>query len=253
MLRVASSSSRIRLQSSARVRRKSRLHPHEYGSTRRSTLTSSSKSSSKGDDSLLSVCLAWYSTKLDTHPIVTKCLTSGLVSALGDLICQSLTLPAKDNSSSSSAPSSSAEPKWDMQRTGRFAALGALWVGPILHFWYGALFQALSKRVVARVAVDQFGFAPLFVTSFLSLLWTWEGESPSTLGPRLQENVPSIVVANWALWIPAQTINFHFVPVKYHVLFSNFVALAWNAYLSYTSHESKPRKEEDSIDQSNPK
>lgn len=189
-------------------------------------------SSQKEDSSpsFVSNPLAWYSRKLDTHPIATKCLSSGLVSAAGDLACQYLT--------------KTKEERWDLIRTGRFALLGTLWVGPVLHYWYGALFRAFPKQVLLRVGLDQFGFAPVFLTSFLSWLWTLEGEPTSTLPTKLRDNVPGIVVANWSLWIPAQAVNFYAVPVKYHVLFSNFVALLWNAYLSYSSHElSKNDKE----------
>jgi hypothetical protein len=67
------------------------------------------------------------------------------------------------------------------------------------------------------------------------LLWWWEGETPKNIPTRVKENVPSTVVANWSLWIPAQAVNFGFVAPKYQVLFSNFVGLAWNVYLSYAS------------------
>lgn len=221
----------------ARVRQHQQQQ-HHVNRLRKSPLSSKS-SSPQQDESIFSSALAWYSTKLDTHPMITKCITSGLISAAGDAICQSLTLPDQSNEKDAE----NTKNMWDVQRTSRFAILGALWVGPVLHFWYGTLFQMFSKRVLARVVVDQFAFSPIFVTSFLSLLWTWEGEKPANLAPRLQENIPSILVANWTLWIPAQVLNFHFVPVKYQVLFSNFVALAWNAYLSYTSHESKPPTE----------
>jgi Mpv17 / PMP22 family len=182
------------------------------------------------------VCLAWYAMKLDTHPITTKCISSGLISGTGDLICQYLTLPGNDDDSNKQSSTTSS---WDIARTSRFASLGAFWVGPVLHCWYGSLIH-MSKKVWLRVTLDQFAFAPMFVTSFLAWLWLWEGEQPATLPSRLKENVPSIVVANWALWIPAQAVNFTLMPVKYHVLFSNFVALIWNAYLSYSSHNSKP-------------
>lgn len=189
---------------------------------------SSQNKDSRETTSMVSNALAWYSRKLDTHPILTKCVSSGLVSAAGDLTCQYLTN----------------HEKWDLIRTGRFSLLGTLWVGPVLHYWYGALFSAFPKQVLLRVGLDQFGFAPIFLTSFLSWLWTLEGEPPATLPTKLKENVPAIVVANWSLWIPAQAVNFYAVPVKYHVLFSNFVALLWNAYLSYSSHElSKSEKE----------
>jgi protein Mpv17 len=58
----------------------------------------------------------------------------------------------------------------------------------------------------------------------------------------LQEHVPTALIANWSLWIPAQVINFRFVPGKFQVLFSNVVALAWNVYLSFMSHAAETER-----------
>ena len=33
--------------------------------------------------------------------------------------------------------------------------------------------------------------------------------------------------------IPAQAVNFFFVPVQFQVLASNWIALVWNTYMSY--------------------
>lgn len=51
----------------------------------------------------------------------------------------------------------------------------------------------------------------------------------------LKADLPSAICANWALWVPAQFLNFRFVPAQYQVLFSNVVALAWNVYLSFAT------------------
>ena len=40
--------------------------------------------------------LQWYAQKLDSHPIATKVITSGLISGSGDLLCQYLSTK-KDN------------------------------------------------------------------------------------------------------------------------------------------------------------
>jgi len=169
--------------------------------------------------------LTWYSTKLDTHPLLTKGITSGLVSASGDIICQGLT-----------------GTDWDMMRASRFALLGAALVAPVVHVWYGFLarrvpgvsFAQVSKRVIA----DQLGIAPVFLNVWLASMWTLEdvyGVATDTraFSLRIMEAAPSMLVANWMLWIPASAFNFRFVPVKYQVLTSNIVALLWNVYLSY--------------------
>lgn len=77
---------------------------------------------------------------------------------------------------------------------------------------------------------------------WLPCLWTLEGERDgAVMGQRIISSMPSVMVANWGLWIPAQIINFRFVPTKFQVLYSNFIALIWNVYLSYsqTRKESK--------------
>ena len=52
---------------------------------------------------------------------------------------------------------------------------------------------------------------------------------------RLQETLPEVIPMNWAVWGPAQLINFRFVPQTYQVLFANMVSLFWNAYLSFST------------------
>jgi protein Mpv17 len=56
----------------------------------------------------------------------------------------------------------------------------------------------------------------------------------TSIGARLQETMPVVMAANWALWIPAQSLNFAMVPLRYQVLYSNFVSLLWNVYLSHS-------------------
>jgi Mpv17 / PMP22 family len=128
----------------------------------------------------------------------------------------------------------------------------------------------LLKRVVA----DQFLFTPIFLIGWLSCLWTLEYSMPPMLTTTMatadnntnttttdtrvattttipkgsttrfdvyyyekwtHTNLYQILVANWMLWIPVQTCNFHFIPTKYQVLVSNCVALVWNTYLSYVT------------------
>ena len=181
-----------------------------------------SQSSSKGHS-----WFRWYAEKLDTHPLLTKGLTSGIIAGSGDVICQSL----------------DKEQSWDILRSCRFFLMGSLWVAPITHVWYGALSMRLlpgpasALRVTQRVIVDQFGFAPIFLPTFMTWLWVLEGRD--NIQEQLIQTVPEMIVAGWTLWIPAMTINFAVVPIKYQVLFSNMVALLWNVYLSYKSASTK--------------
>ena len=178
---------------------------------------------------------AWYEAKLESHPIVVKAISSAVIAGAGDLISQGIIERSTTQADSS---------WWDPWRTARFVGLGAVLVGPLLHHWFGFLaVQFPSKSVatlVQRVVVDQFMFSPLFVSVWVSSLWTLEGHAVSM--ERMRETIPGILVANWMLWIPAQLANFRYVPVQHQVLASNFVALAWNSYLSYSTNRRTPEK-----------
>jgi hypothetical protein len=227
--------------------------PFALPSKGRRTFTSSAKKEVETlneKPSFFSNFLAWYSTKLDTHPLLTKAISSGLIAGSGDFLCQIFVdwrkrVKEEENdgmASKGERESSSLLAGWDPARTGRFAILGAFLVAPGIHYWYNALSMRLvpgaatASNVLKRVALDQFVFTPFFVQMWLSALWTLEGETPIDVIPsRLMEATPTILVANWVLWIPAQIINFRMVPVKYQVLYSNAVALFWNIYLSSTA------------------
>jgi len=184
--------------------------------------------------------LAWYSRKLDSHPITTKSISSAVITVLGDLLSQYIEAKHKKKRFD-----------WDALRTSRFGLMGLALVGPVIHFWYGAVFRLFPgtnvTAVAKRVMIDQFAFAPIFLPTFMSGIWILEGKNMSELLLNLQRELPTAIVANWSLWIPAQIINFRFVPLKYQVLFSNFVGFIWNTYLSFTlNYERKEENTEES-------
>jgi peroxisomal membrane protein 2 len=181
--------------------------------------------------------LEWYSRKLDTHPLMTKAVTSGLISEAGDLFSQYIEFKR----------SMELTFHWDILRTARIGVLGFALVAPVVHYWYGGLarfFPGSSPMVVAkRVVWDQAFFSPLFLPTWLTSLWLLEGQTSQDIFTMLQAEVPTALVANWALWVPAQLVNFRYIPGKFQVLFSNVVALGWNAYLSFTAHEAEAKVE----------
>lgn len=78
-------------------------------------------------------------------------------------------------------------------------------------------------------------FAPSFLPIFFTTLLTLEGDVGKVPEKLKQEWWPA-VKANWVVWVPAQLLNFRFVPGSLQVLFSNVVGLFWNSYMSYISH-----------------
>lgn len=210
---------------------------NRFFSLARSKRFSSNGNGNNSSSSLPRLSLfAWYSQKLDTHPLLTKAISSGIIAATGDGMCQVL---------SSGTTESDKNKIFDWLRNGRFFIMGAFWVAPCTHIWYGLLSTRIFpgpstlQRVTQRVILDQFGFAVAFQPSFMGLLWLMEGRT--NIVEQLKEVVPDVLVANWSLWIPAMAFNFAFFPIKFQVLFGNVVALLWNTYLSYMSALSMKR------------
>ncbi|CAN6454596.1 unnamed protein product [Victoria cruziana] len=170
--------------------------------------------------------LSWYARHLEEFPVLTKSLTSALLTFIGDSICQLLIEQL---------------PTLDVKRTFLFAFLGMVLVGPTLHFWYLSLCNLVSlpggSGAFIRLLLDQFIFSPLFIGVFLSTLVVLEGR-PSEVLQKLRQEWFAAIIANWQLWIPFQFLNFLYVPHRFQVLFANVVAVAWNVILSFKAHKS---------------
>ncbi|WCJ28694.1 Peroxisomal membrane 22 kDa (Mpv17/PMP22) family protein [Euphorbia peplus] len=169
--------------------------------------------------------LSWYLDLLAKYPVMTKALTSALLTCVGDLICQLVI---------------DRVPSLDLKRTSIISFLGLVLVGPTLHFWYLSLSKMVTmpgtSGAFLRLLIDQFMFSPMFIGLFLSTLVTLEGK-PELVVPKLQQEWFSAVLANWQLWIPLQFLNFRFVPQQFQVLAANAIALVWNVILSFKAHK----------------
>lgn len=107
--------------------------------------------------------------------------------------------------------------------------------GPAAATWYGILQRHVvlstpRKTMLARVAVDQGVFAPVFIGVFLSSMAVLEGGSPKE---KLEKNYTNALTANYMLWPAAQMVNFSVVPLEHRVLFVNLLSIGWNSYLSF--------------------
>ncbi|KAJ4292548.1 Protein required for ethanol metabolism [Kalmusia sp. IMI 367209] len=134
--------------------------------------------------------------------------------------------------------------KHDLTRTGRMFAYGGAIFGPAATKWYSFLASRVhastaNRTIAARVAADQFVFAPINMTVFLSSMAYFEGASPKE---RLQKAWVPGMTNNFLLWPWVQGVNFKFVPLEHRVLVVNFVALGWNCYLSYLNSSGSAEK-----------
>jgi protein Mpv17 len=84
--------------------------------------------------------------------------------------------------------------------------------------------------------IDQLLFTPLLYCGFYPILTVVGDRDLRSFGKgveKAREKVWETVYTSWKVWPLALTLNFRFVPVKYHVLFVNSVGVLWNAVLSH--------------------
>jgi peroxisomal membrane protein 2 len=215
---------------------------------------------------------------LDTHPITTKCVSAGLVSSLGNILAQAITHYQELNQKQEQKQNetSKAKRQWqekhqqqddtylldkkkdnndhddevtaeqfqvDLAQVSRFAFLNVVFVAPILHHWYQFINRAVPgtsfSRVAQRVFWDEFVFSPMYLPVFLGMLWKLEGSSNDDIIKMIKSEVPTIVVVEWALWVPAMFGTFRFVPVKFQVLAINTIGVVGQTFLAYMANHAK--------------
>jgi len=130
-----------------------------------------------------------------------------------------------------------------------FFVLGVTYVGafqyklynhalkPLLAKWRRRYGTALSTGAV--VAVDQALVQPfVYLPTFLCIKVVSEGETrlvdvPRAAFERWKLTGLDTMAALWLVWVPAQAINFVFVPKHLTIPWMNVVGTLWNGVLSY--------------------
>ncbi|KAJ8263678.1 hypothetical protein COCON_G00161350 [Conger conger] len=173
--------------------------------------------------------LQQYLLLLKKYPILTKSVTSGILSALGNLLSQALESRKKK---------ADGNLKKDINILGpaRFAVYGLCFTGPLSHFFYQLLELLFPSTVpycmVKRLLLDRLVFAPAFLLLFFFIMNVLEGRTISAFQGKVRAGYWTALKMNWKVWTPIQFININYVPVQFRVLFANMVALFWYAYLA---------------------
>jgi protein Mpv17 len=146
--------------------------------------------------------------------------------------------------------------QYEARRSVKMAAIGAFFIGPLLHVWYGTgltfildrflpgifgspMTKILSKtfpRAIGAILFDQtlcstFGNgSTIFLTSFI------DNHDVKTSATIMRNRLWECQLMNWKIWPAAQLINFSIVPLRYRVLFASCVGYVFNIYLSWISN-----------------
>nr|XP_020481649.1 peroxisomal membrane protein 2-like [Labrus bergylta]XP_020505406.1 peroxisomal membrane protein 2-like [Labrus bergylta] len=173
--------------------------------------------------------LQQYLFLLKKYPILTKSVTSGILSTLGNLLSQVLEARKK-------AKNGAPVDEIDTAAATRYALYGLFITGPVSHYFYQLMELWMPTTdpfcIVKRLLLDRLIFAPGFLLIFYFVMNILEAKGWGDFEKKMSASYWTALKMNWKVWTPFQFININFVPVEFRVLFANMVALFWYAYLA---------------------
>ncbi|XP_004690895.1 PREDICTED: peroxisomal membrane protein 2 isoform X2 [Condylura cristata] len=170
--------------------------------------------------------LAQYLRLLRLYPVFTKAATSGILSALGNILAEIIGKKRKKENSQ----------KLTISGPLRYAIYGCFFTGPLSHYFYLFLEHWVPPGVpwatLKRLLLDRLLFAPAFLLLFFLVMGLLEGKDMAACVAQARMGFWPALMMNWRVWTPAQFININYVPLQFRVLFANMVALFWYTYLA---------------------
>lgn len=146
----------------------------------------------------------------------------------------------------SGAPSS----PWDAARTARLGGFGFCFYGPVMHYWYRALNAAFPTPAAAplasklapfltKVALNQLLLGPVVVSCVFAWTLGWTGRLAELPDKWRRDTLPTLR-KGWSFWVPASSVNFALVPLRYQVLYMSACGVVWSSILSAASAKGAP-------------
>ncbi|KAF6159743.1 hypothetical protein GIB67_030001 [Kingdonia uniflora] len=168
--------------------------------------------------------VGWYMGLIESRPILTKSITSGLIYTAADSTSQMVT------------PTSS-EFSYDWIRTLRMAGYGMIVMGPALHCWFNFVSKILPKtdilNTMKKILLGQTVFGPIMTTLFFSANAGVQGENAAQIVARLKRDLLPTFKNGLLYWPMCDFITFKFIPVRLQPLISNSFAYLWTIYITY--------------------
>ncbi|KAI9247130.1 hypothetical protein BDA99DRAFT_526170 [Phascolomyces articulosus] len=201
-----------------------------------------------------------YNRSYNKRPIITLCITNGILGAISDGLAQAITyrnnhaqqLPERLRQHEEQWPE---QPKYDPMRTTRFA-LYNFTLAPVVGKWYMVLdkyfpMPGIGKPgrdlvAIKRMVTDQVLFAPSSLVVFFTVMGLIESGNWQGVREKFRDAYRPALLANYTVWPLVQLINFKWMPLQYRLPFVSSLGILWNAYLSWINNASK--KEEAAVE-----
>ena len=170
----------------------------------------------------------WYNNTAKAHPFTTGVTTSGLKTSAADLFAQKVIEGKED---------------FDWTRHAVFCTFGFAYLGGFQYWlynvkftqWCGPLTARFGHKAVApvKVFIDQGLHHPfIYFPTFFSMKAVVSGQPLSTAVHKYNTEIWDSLKALWSVWIPAQLVNFAFVPRHLRIPMVAGVSFGWTVILS---------------------
>ncbi|KAL9320820.1 hypothetical protein ACSQ67_012659 [Phaseolus vulgaris] len=159
-----------------------------------------------------------YVKQLQEHPLRTKVITAGVVSAISDVVSQKL----------------SGIQKLQLKRLLLKVLFGAGYIGPFGHFFHLILDKIFkgkrdTKTVAKKVLIEQCTSSPwnnlLFMIYYGLVV---EGQPWVNVKAKVRKDYPSVQYTAWTISPVVGWINHKFLPLHFRVVFQSVAAFFWH-------------------------
>ncbi|KAH6795912.1 hypothetical protein C2S51_036898 [Perilla frutescens var. frutescens] len=166
--------------------------------------------------------LQQYLLQLQQHPLRTKVITAGVISAISDIVAQKL----------------SGIKKLQLRRLLLKVLFGSAYLGPFGHYFYILLEKVFkgkkdNKTVVKKVLFEQLTSSPwnnLVFMLYYGLVI--EGRPWLQVKSKIKKEFPAVQYTAWTFWPVVGWVNHQYMPLQFRVVFGSVVGFFWyNAFL----------------------
>lgn len=186
--------------------------------------------------------------------LITNTVSCGLMMGIGDLIQQrseywrrsnncNISTSVKNGNNSLLANIKDLEEAsytHNYMRMKNMITVGLL-QGPFHHYFYAALERFIpgrnAKSIVKKTLLDQSIASPTCLIIFFVGIGLLEHQKIQAIYEELKLKLCDTWKVDCCFWPPTQSINFCFVPLRYRVLYTNFMTMVYDIFLSYMKYD----------------
>lgn len=126
----------------------------------------------------------------------------------------------------------------DYKRCAKMAMIGGFTNGVCLTLWYRQIdkvFKHQKHMVLKKMIADQTIYAPASILFYLGVTSNHIG-SMDEYRKICDQKFFDIWKADCCVWPVSNYINFSYMHLRYQPIFTSFVDVGWNTYISYKTH-----------------